>query len=44
MRGFVNAVMPLLPGRCVMAWLLCADISLTMVCSLDMRRLAPHAF
>ena len=44
MRGFVNAVMPLLPGRCVMAWHLRTDIGLEMVCSLDMRRLAPRAF
>jgi len=44
MRGLVDAVMPLLPGRREGVWHLCADIGLAMVCSLDMRRLAPRAF
>jgi len=44
MRGFDDAVVPRFPGGCVRVWHLRTDIGLEMVCSLDMRRLAPRAF
>ena len=44
MRGLDDAVVPRFPGGCQMVWHLRADIGLEMICSLNMRRFAPHAF